>query len=130
LKPILFVLSGKEVVMGKKLYVGNESLEEMFAAFGSVQSAQIVMDRDTGRSKGFGFVEMSSDQEAQAAINGLNGKEAGGRSLTVNEARPREDRGGGRGGYGGGGGRSGGGGGGGRSGGGGGGRGGYGGGRY
>ena|SRR5580698_1962712 len=123
--------------MGKKLYVGNlsydvsnEALEEMFAAFGSVQSAQIVMDRDTGRSKGFGFVEMSSDQEAQAAINGLNGKEAGGRSLTVNEARPREDRGGGRGGYGGGGGRSGGGGGGGRSGGGGGGRGGYGGGRY
>ena len=123
--------------MGKKLYVGNlsydvsnESLEEMFAAFGSVQSAQIVMDRDTGRSKGFGFVEMSSDQEAQAAINGLNGKEAGGRSLTVNEARPREDRGGGRGGYGGGGGRSGGGGGGGRFGGGGGGRGGYGGGRY
>jgi RNA recognition motif-containing protein len=122
--------------MGKKLYVGNlsydvsnEALEEMFAAFGSVQSAQIVMDRDTGRSKGFGFVEMSSDQEAQAAINGLNGKEAGGRSLTVNEARPREDRGGGRGGYGGGGGRSGGGGG--RSGGGGGGgRGGYGGGRY
>jgi RNA recognition motif-containing protein len=122
--------------MGKKLYVGNlsydvsnEALEEMFAAFGSVQSAQIVMDRDTGRSKGFGFVEMSSDQEAQAAINGLNGKEAGGRSLTVNEARPREDRGGGRGGYGGGGGRSGGGGG--RSGGGGGGgRGGYGRGRY
>jgi len=137
LKPILLVLSGKEVVMGKKLYVGNlsydvsnESLEEMFAAFGSVQSAQIVMDRDTGRSKGFGFVEMSSDQEAQAAINGLNGKEAGGRSLTVNEARPREDRGGGRGGYGGGGGRSGGGGGGRSGGGGGGGRGGYGGGRY
>jgi RNA recognition motif-containing protein len=123
--------------MGKKLYVGNlsydvsnESLEEMFAAYGTVQSAQIVMDRDTGRSKGFGFVEMGSDQEAQAAINGLNGKEAGGRSLTVNEARPREDRGGGRGGYGGGGGRSGGGGGGGRSSGGGGGRGGYGGGRY
>ena len=112
--------------MGKKLYVGNlsyettnESLEQMFAAYGSVQSAQIVMDRETGRSKGFGFVEMGSDQEAQAAINGLNGKEVGGRSLTVNEARPREDRGGGRGGYGGGG-RSGGG----R------GRGGYGGGRY
>jgi cold-inducible RNA-binding protein len=125
--------------MGKKLYVGNlsydvnnDELHEMFAAFGEVQSAQIVMDRDTGRSKGFGFVEMSSDQEAQAAINGLNGKESGGRSLTVNEARPREDR-GGRGGYGGGGGRSGGGGGGGRGGyggGGGGGRGGYGGGRY
>jgi RNA recognition motif-containing protein len=119
--------------MAKKLYVGNlsydttnESLQELFEAYGTVQSAQIVMDRDTGRSKGFGFVEMGSDQEAQAAINGLNGKEAGGRSLTVNEARPREDRGGGRGGYGGGGGgRSGGGGGGGR-----GGRGGYGGGRY
>ncbi|HXY37154.1 MAG TPA: RNA-binding protein [Planctomycetaceae bacterium] len=96
--------------MGKKLYVGNlsyettnESLEQMFAAYGSVQSAQIVMDRETGRSKGFGFVEMGSDQEAQAAINGLNGKEVGGRSLTVNEARPREDRGGGRGGHGGGG---------------------------
>jgi RNA recognition motif-containing protein len=116
--------------MAKKLYVGNlsydttnDALQEMFEAYGTVQSAQIVMDRDTGRSKGFGFVEMGSDQEAQAAINGLNGKEAGGRSLTVNEARPREDRGGGRGGYGGGG-RSGGGGGGGR------GRGGYGGGRY
>src|SRR3984957_15770476 len=110
--------------MGKKLYVGNlsydvsnEALEEMFAAYGSVQSAQIVMDRDTGRSKGFGFVEMSSDQEAQAAISGLNGKDLNGRSLTVNEARPREDRGGGRsgggrgfgGGGGGGGGRSGGG---------------------
>lgn len=122
--------------MAKKLYVGNLSydtsdskLQEMFEEYGAVQSAQVIMDRDTGRSKGFGFVEMSSDQEAQAAINGLNGKEAGGRSLTVNEARPREDRGGGsRGGYGGGGGRSGGGGG--RSGGGGGGRGGYGGGRY
>jgi RNA recognition motif-containing protein len=118
----------KEVFMAKKLYVGNLSydtndsdLQQMFAAFGTVQSAQIVMDRDTGRSKGFGFVEMGSDQEAQAAISGLNGKEAGGRSLTVNEARPREDRGGGRGGYGGGGGRSGGGGGG---------RGGYSGGRY
>jgi RNA recognition motif-containing protein len=120
--------------MAKKLYVGNLSydtsdtkLQEMFEEYGAVQSAQVIMDRETGRSKGFGFVEMSSDQEAQAAINGLNGKEAGGRSLTVNEARPREDRGGGRGGYGGGGGRSGGGGG--RSGGGGG-RGGYGGGRY
>ena len=122
--------------MGKKLYVGNlsydtsnDSLQEMFEAFGTVESAQIIMDRETGRSKGFGFVEMGSDQEAQAAINGLNGKEAGGRALTVNEARPREDRGGGGGGRGGfGGGRSGGGGG--RSGGGGGGRGGYGGGRY
>jgi RNA recognition motif-containing protein len=126
----------EEALVAKKLYVGNLSydtsdskLQEMFEEYGAVQSAQVIMDRDTGRSKGFGFVEMSSDQEAQAAINGLNGKEAGGRSLTVNEARPREDRGGSRGGYGGGGGRSGGGGG--RSGGGGGGgRGGYGGGRY
>ena len=106
--------------MGKKLYVGNlaygvtdSTLEQLFAEFGTVQSAQVIMDRDTGRSKGFGFVEMSSDQEAQAAIAALNGKESGGRSLTVNEARPREDRGGGRGGPGGGrGGRPGGGGGG------------------
>src|SRR5579863_8649382 len=105
--------------VAKKLYVGNLSydmrdsdLQNLFEQFGSVQSAQIIMDRDTGRSKGFGFVEMGSDQEAQAAITGLNGKEISGRALTVNEARPREDRGGGRGGYGGGGGRSGGGGGG------------------
>ena len=126
----------KEVFMAKKLYVGNLSydtndsdLQQLFAEYGTVQSAQVIMDRDTGRSKGFGFVEMGNDQEAQAAINGLNGKEAGGRSLTVNEARPREDRGGGRGGYGGGGGGRSSGGGGGRSGGGGG-RGGYGGGRY
>jgi RNA recognition motif-containing protein len=97
--------------MGKKLYVGNLSyetsdsdLDQLFAAHGTVQSAQVIMDRDTGRSKGFGFVEMSSDSEAQAAIQALNGKDVGGRSLTVNEARPREDRGGGRGGYGGGGG--------------------------
>lgn len=104
--------------MGKKLYVGNLSynvsssdLEALFAAFGSVQSAQVIEDRETGRSKGFGFVEMNSDQEAQAAIDALNGKENDGRALTVNEARPREDRGGGggggrggRGGYGGGGG--------------------------
>ena len=99
--------------MGKKLYVGNLSydvdssaLEAMFAAFGTVQSAQVIADRDTGRSKGFGFVEMSSDAEAQAAIAGMNGKQMGGRNLTVNEARPKEDRGGGggRGGYGGGGG--------------------------
>ena len=96
--------------MAKKLYVGNLSydtndsdLQQMFAAFGTVQSAQIVMDRDTGRSKGFGFVEMSSDQEAQAAIAGLNGKESDGRNLTVNEARPKtEGGGGGRGGGGGG----------------------------
>jgi RNA recognition motif-containing protein len=105
--------------VGKKLYVGNLSydtsdskLQEMFEEFGGVQSAQIIMDRETGRSKGFGFVEMGSEEEAKAAINGLNGKEIGGRVLTVNEARPREDRGGGgggrsgggRGGYGGGGG--------------------------
>ncbi len=70
----------------------------MFAAFGKGQSAQVIMDRDAGRSKGFGFVEMSSDQEAKAAIAGLSGKEVGGRRLTVNEAKPREDR-GGRGGY-------------------------------
>ena len=97
--------------MGKKLYVGNltfgvtdAELEQMFAAHGTVQSAQVIMDRDTGRSKGFGFVEMGSDQEAQAAAAALNGKEMNGRALTVNEARPKEGGGGGRGGYGGGGG--------------------------
>jgi RNA recognition motif-containing protein len=91
--------------MGKKVYVGNltydvtdSALEQLFAPHGTVQSAQVIMDRDTGRSKGFGFVEMGSDQEAQAAIAALNGKVVGGRSLTVNEAKPREDRGGGRGG--------------------------------
>ena len=96
--------------MGKKLYVGNlaygvdESvLEELFSAYGTVTSAQIIVDRDTNRSKGFGFVEMSSDDEAQAAIDALNGQSHEGRNLTVNEARPREDR-GGRGGGGGGGG--------------------------
>jgi cold-inducible RNA-binding protein len=136
--------------MGNKLYVGNlpysfrdEDLQQAFAAHGSVSSAKVMMERDTGRSKGFGFVEMGSDAEAQAAINGMNGQQFGGRGLVVNEARPMEPRpprsggggfGGGGGGYGGGagGGRSGGGGyggggGGGRSGGGGGG--GYGGGR-
>ena len=100
--------------MGTRLYVGNlsynvtnESLETLFAEFGRVQSAQVVMDRDTGRSKGFGFVEMSDGGEAQAAIAGLNQKEVDGRSLTVNEARPREERSGGGGrGYGGGGGGS------------------------
>ena len=98
--------------MGKKLYVGNltygvtdSQLEQLFAPHGTVQSAQVIMDRDTGRSKGFGFVEMGSDQEAKAAIAAMNGKEVDGRSLTVNEAKPREDRGGGGGGrgYGGGG---------------------------
>ena len=100
--------------MGKKLYVGNLSfntsdgdLEQLLAAHGTVQSVQIIMDRDTGRSKGFGFVEMGSDAEAQAAIQGLNGKEVEGRALTVNEARPREERGGGGGGGGHGGGRGG-----------------------
>jgi len=95
--------------MGKKLYVGNLSyettdadLEQLLAPYGRVQSAQVIKDRDTGRSKGFGFVEMGSDQEAQAAIAALNGQMVGGRSLTVNEAKPREDRGGGRGGSGGG----------------------------
>ena len=117
--------------MGKKLYVGNLSynvtssdLEQLFAQHGTVTSAQVINDRDTGRSKGFGFVEMSSDEEATAAIAAVNGQQHDGRTLTVNEARPKEDRGGGggygggrggggggRGGYGGGGGRGGGGGG-------------------
>ncbi|MGH8832743.1 MAG: RNA recognition motif domain-containing protein [Polaromonas sp.] len=147
--------------MGNKLYVGNlpysvrdEDLQQSFGQFGAVTSAKVMMERDTGRSKGFGFVEMGSDAEAQAAINGMNGQPLGGRSVVVNEARPMEARpprsggfggGGGGGGYGGGGGGYGGGGrsgggsdgggfrspyggggsGGGRSGGGGGGRGGY-----
>ncbi|HEY8667928.1 MAG TPA: RNA-binding protein [Tepidisphaeraceae bacterium] len=126
--------------MGKKLYVGNLSydinsseLEQLFGQHGTVQSAEIINDRDTGRSKGFGFVEMGSDDEAQAAIAALNGQEHNGRALTVNEARPREERSGGGGGGGRGGSRGGfggGGGGGGRGGysgggGGGGGRGGY-----
>ena len=138
--------------MGNKLYVGNlaysirdEDLQQAFAQFGTVTSAKVMMDRDTGRSKGFGFVEMATDAEAQAGINGMNGQALEGRAVVVNEARPREERpggfggggggrsggGGGYGGAGGGGGRSGGGGGyggggGGRSGGGGGGsRGGY-----
>jgi cold-inducible RNA-binding protein len=72
--------------------VTDSTLEAMFAPHGTVQSAQVIMDRDTGRSKGFGFVEMGSNQEAQAAIAALNGKESGGRTLTVNEARPREER--------------------------------------
>ena len=107
--------------MGKKLYVGNltyavteSDLEELFSQFGTVQSAQIIVDRDTNRSKGFGFVEMDSDAEAQAAIQGLNGHDHNGRNLTVNEAKPREPRSGG-GGYGGGGGGGYGGGGGGRA---------------
>ena len=112
--------------MGKKLYVGNltyevtdQELSDLFQPFGSVQSAQVITDRMSGRSKGFGFVEMSSNQEAEAAISALNGKEHNGRALTVNEARPKTEGGrggggggsrggyggGGRGGYGGGGGR-------------------------
>ena len=138
--------------MGNKLYVGNlpysfrdEDLQQAFSAHGSVTSAKVMMERDTGRSKGFGFVEMGSDADAQAAISGMNGQQFGGRGLVVNEARPMEPRpprtggggfgggAGGGGGYGGGAGRSGGGGGGGYGGGagrsGGGGGGGYGGGR-
>jgi len=94
--------------VGKKLYVGNlaysvsnADLEGMFAPFGTVQSVQVIEDRDTGRSKGFAFVEMSTDQEAAAAVAGLSGKEHEGRALTVNEARPREERSGGGGGGGG-----------------------------
>jgi RNA recognition motif-containing protein len=124
--------------MGSKLYVGNLSystsssdLQQLFTPHGTVQSAEVISDRETGRSKGFGFVQMGSDEEAQAAIAAMNGQQVDGRALTVNEAKPREDRprgggggGGGRGGYGGGGGGGGrggygGGGGGGRSGGGG-----------
>lgn len=108
--------------MGNKLYVGNlaysvrdDNLQQQFAEFGSVTSAKVMMDRDSGRSKGFGFVEMGSDAEAQAAINGLNGQSMDGRALVVNEARPKEERPGGfgggnrsgGGGYGGGGGRGG-----------------------
>ena len=116
--------------MGNKLYVGNlpysvrdGDLEQAFGQFGAVTSAKVMMERDTGRSKGFGFVEMGSDAEAQAAINGMNGQPLGGRSVVVNEARPMEARPPRTGGYGGGGGGGGygGGGGGGRSGGGGGG---------
>ena len=105
--------------MGNKLYVGNLSytvtgseLEQLFTPHGKVQSAEVIADRDTGRSKGFGFVEMGTEDEAKAAIAALNGQEVGGRALTVNEAKPREER--PRGGFGGGGGRSGGGGGAGR----------------
>jgi RNA recognition motif-containing protein len=95
--------------VGNKLYVGNltynvseSDLEALFSQFGTVQSAQIIVDRDTNRSKGFAFVEMGSDAEAQAAIQGLNGRDHDGRNLTVNEAKPREARTGGGGGYGGG----------------------------
>ncbi len=96
--------------MGNKLYVGNlaysvrdDSLQQAFSQFGTVNSAKVMMDRETGRSKGFGFVEMGSDAEAQAAINGMNGQALEGRAIVVNEARPREERPGGFGGGGGGG---------------------------
>ena len=113
--------------MGNRIYVGNlaysigdDNLNERFAEFGTVNSAKVMMDRDSGRSKGFGFVEMGTDAEAQAAIAGLHDQMVDGRAMVVNEARPREERsGGGGGGYGGGGGGGYGGGGGGRSGGGG-----------
>jgi cold-inducible RNA-binding protein len=111
------MISFRSAIVAKKLYVGNltynineSDLEALFTPFGTVQSAQIIVDRDTNRSKGFGFVEMGSDAEAQAAIQGLNAREHDGRNLTVNEAKPREARagggyggggGGGRGGYGG-----------------------------
>ncbi|MDX9970099.1 MAG: RNA-binding protein [Hydrogenophaga sp.] len=85
--------------MGNKLYVGNlpytvrdDDLQQAFSAFGAVSSAKVMMERDTGRSKGFGFVEMGSDAEAQSAIEGMNGQSLGGRSLVVNEARPMEPR--------------------------------------
>ena len=120
--------------MGNKLYVGNlaysirdEDLQQAFAQYGTVTSAKVMMDRDTGRSKGFGFVEMATDAEAQAGINGMNGQALEGRAVVVNEARPREER---PGGFGGGGGSRSGGGGGGYGGGGGGGRSGSGGGGY
>ncbi len=91
--------------MNKKLYVGGlpysvteDKLQEIFSAHGTVESARVITDRFTGRSRGFGFVEMSSDEEAQTAIDSLNGSDLDGRSLTVNEARPQENRGGGGGG--------------------------------
>jgi RNA recognition motif-containing protein len=106
----LFINFFKESFLGNKLYVGNLSynvgdseLEQLFSTFGTVSSAKVITDRDTGRPKGFGFVEMGSTDEANAAIAALNGKEIDGRALTVNEAKPKTDN-GGRGGFGGGGG--------------------------
>jgi hypothetical protein len=95
----LFLCLEESLSMGKKLYVGNlpysvrdGDLEQAFGQFGSVTSAKVMMERDTGRSKGFGFVEMGTDEEAQSAINGMNGQPLGGRSVVVNEARPMEER--------------------------------------
>jgi RNA recognition motif-containing protein len=106
---VLFCFCQEEFPMGKRLYVGNltydvadSELQSLFEQFGTVESAQVVQDRNTGRSKGFGFVEMSTQEEANAAIEALNGKDHKGRALTVNEARPKVEGGGGRGGGGGG----------------------------
>lgn len=115
IRMIRVALSPRSRTLSKKLYVGNltynvneTDLEALFAQYGTVQSAQVIVDRDTNRSKGFAFVEMGTEAEAQAAIQGLNGRDHDGRNLTVNEAKPREARsGGGGGGYGGGGGRGG-----------------------
>src|SRR3954469_21765328 len=103
------MLPFRSSILSKKLYVGNltynvneSDLEALFTPFGTVQSAQVIVDRDTNRSKGFGFVEMDTDAQAQAAIQGLNAREHDGRNLTVNEAKPREARAGSGGGYGGG----------------------------
>jgi RNA recognition motif-containing protein len=94
-----YLQTGKEILMATKLFVGSlswgvtdDQLKEFFSAVGTVESANVITDRDTNRSKGFGFVEMSSDEEAKKAISELNGKELDGRPVTVNEARPREDR--------------------------------------
>jgi RNA recognition motif-containing protein len=107
--PALHTIQRIEKDMGTKLYVGNlsfrttsEELRDAFAAVGTVESASVIEDRDTGRSRGFAFVEMATPEEAAAAIEQFNGKEFGGRNLTVNEAKPRTDRGGRGGGYGGG----------------------------
>jgi cold-inducible RNA-binding protein len=100
--PIAFILRfliSKESCVGNRLYVGNlpysfrdDDMHQAFSAYGSITSAKVMMERDTGRSKGFGFVEMSNDSEAQAAIEGLHGQSVGGRALVVNEARPMEPR--------------------------------------
>jgi RNA recognition motif-containing protein len=105
---MLLILRGKKNIMSMKLYVGNlsfdtssQDLQQLFGQAGTVESCSVIEDRDTGRSRGFGFIEMSSKEEGNAAISQFNGKDVGGRALTVNEAKPREDRGGSRGGFGG-----------------------------